>query len=334
LPIAADGTVEGSHRRLTAGTGLDDWPTVVTVDGTTHLYYSSSRADVGIWRLPVEVDRAEVTGVLERLTSSVGWESWPTVSADGTKLAYQSNQFGNADVWLRDLASGEEIPLTTSPEHEWFPQIGPDGSRVAFVTGGNLFVVTDDGGVPTRIAEDVGWITDWPAEETILVKRNDGIARLDPGSGSFTQLVQDEDRNFYFAVASPDRKWFSFMEWISADRTRLLVAPLGEAPIPESEWIPVTEDTSVVEENAWSPDGTILYYVSERDGHRCLWAQPLDPDTRVPQGEPVAMHHSHQLRQAIASTADSPHNMDLTADAVYFAMQEVESNIWRATIER
>ena len=27
----------------------------------------------------------------------------------------------------------------------------------------------------------------------------------------------------------------------------------------------------------WSPDGNLLYFSSDRDGYKCLWAQRLDP---------------------------------------------------------
>ena len=110
---------------------------------------------------------------------------------------------------------------------------------------------------------------------------------------------------------------------------------LGERQIPESEWIAVTDGEHVDEENAWSPDGKMLYFVSERDGlGRCLWAQPLDPVTKQPDGELLAVLHSHEMRHAIVRTGAGPQNIDVTADAVYFSMQKLSSNIWMATIEQ
>ena len=85
----------------------------------------------------------------------------------------------------------------------------------------------------------------------------------------------------------------------------------------------------------FSPDGKFLYFVSERDGlGRCLWAQPLDPVSKQPDGELLALLHSHEMRHGIMRTDAGQQNIDVTADAVYFSMQELSSNIWMATIEQ
>ena len=54
----------------------------------------------------------------------------------------------------------------------------------------------------------------------------------------------------------------------------------------------------------WSPDGNLLYFLSERDGFRCIWGQKLDPaskrplgapfrcTTRMIPGDPSGMYHS------------------------------------------
>jgi len=43
----------------------------------------------------------------------------------------------------------------------------------------------------------------------------------------------------------------------------------------------------------WSPDGNLLYFISERDGFVCLWAQRLDPATKHPQGAAFPIRHFH-----------------------------------------
>jgi hypothetical protein len=45
---------------------------------------------------------------------------------------------------------------------------------------------------------------------------------------------------------------------------------------------------------SWSPAGDRLYFFSERDGHRCLWTQALDPETKAPTGEATAVYHFHR----------------------------------------
>jgi Tol biopolymer transport system component len=328
-------TVAGKLQRLTAGTGLDDSPTVVAGEEGTRLYFSSGSRKVNIWRLPVEANRARVMGPPERLTDSVALNTWPSVSAEGKRLAFISTRFGSPDVWIKDLETGTETPLTMTVRPKFMSRISPDGRQVAFVGPSGQYTVPADGGVPSVLTERGEWITDWATPDTLLVRRDHGIARFSLAASTTDQLIQEDDRDFYFAVASPDLRWFSFMEWSQADRTQLFIAPLEQRQIPESEWIAVTDGEHVDEENAWSPDGSLLYFVSERDGlGRCLWAQPLDPVSKQPNGELLAVLHSHEMRHAIIQTGSGPQNIDVAADAVYFSMQEFSSNIWTATIEQ
>jgi Tol biopolymer transport system component len=326
--------VTGKHHRLTAGTGIDGSPTVVAGEEGSRLYFSSGTRKVNIWRLPIEANRARVMGPPERLTDSVALNIWPSVSADGKRLAFISTRFGSLDVWIKDLETGTEAPVTMTVRPEAMSRISPDGRQVAFVSPSGQYTVPADGGVPSVLTERNEWITDWATPDTLLVRRDHGIARFSLAASTTDQLILEDDRDFYFGVASPDLRWFSFMEWSHPDRTQLFIAPLEQRQIPESEWIAVTEGEHVDEENAWSPDGKLLYYVSERDGlGRCLWAQPLDPLSKRPDGEPLAVLHSHEMRHAIIRTGSGPQNIDVAPDAVYFSMQEFSSNVWKATIE-
>ena len=35
----------------------------------------------------------------------------------------------------------------------------------------------------------------------------------------------------------------------------------------------------------------LVYYVSERDGYRCVWARAFDPTAKAPKGEPIGVLH-------------------------------------------
>ena len=82
-------------------------------------------------------------------------------------------------------------------------------------------------------------------------------------------------------------------------RSRLSVAlstvrsVFDDTPVPPAEWIPLTDDRSVEEEHVWSPQGDGIYFVSERDGNRCVWLRKLDAATKRPGGEVVSVLHLH-----------------------------------------
>jgi len=80
---------------------------------------------------------------------------------------------------------------------------------------------------------------------------------------------------------------------------------------------------------AWSPDGNMLYFFSERDGFRCIWAQHLEPDTKRPAGSTIPVKHFHNPRQSVKRLD----RWDLTGlsavrEKLVFAMSELTGNIW------
>jgi WD40-like Beta Propeller Repeat len=81
---------------------------------------------------------------------------------------------------------------------------------------------------------------------------------------------------------------------LSGDASVLFIAPFrGKAEIPFAEWQVVSDSSDSINSAAgWSPDGNLLYFMSERDGSHCLWAQRLDAAKR-PQGQPFEVQPFH-----------------------------------------
>jgi eukaryotic-like serine/threonine-protein kinase len=55
------------------------------------------------------------------------------------------------------------------------------------------------------------------------------------------------------------------------------------------------DGTEVDRQPTWSPSRDLVYFQSDRDGTRCIWAQRIDPATRKAVGPPFAAHHLNQL---------------------------------------
>ena len=81
----------------------------------------------------------------------------PTGSPDGRSIAFRSDRDGHGRIWLKQLATGTEVPLTDGPLDD-APHFSPDGSTVLFtrVSGVSraLFRVPLLGGEPRRVVED------------------------------------------------------------------------------------------------------------------------------------------------------------------------------------
>jgi Tol biopolymer transport system component len=68
---------------------------------------------------------------------------------------------------------------------------------------------------------------------------------------------------------SPDGQWVTFYAETGPNTRRIFVARMqGERLAGESGWIPVTAGIDLDLTPTWSPDGNLLYFISERDGFR------------------------------------------------------------------
>jgi hypothetical protein len=80
---------------------------------------------------------------------------------------------------------------------------------------------------------------------------------------------------------------------------------------------------------AWSPAGNVLYWISERDGFRCLAARRLDSATKRPRGEMSYVLHLHGARRSMMHFRN-PHmgRPAVARDKIVFSLAERTGNIW------
>jgi len=104
-----------------------------------------------------------------------GHDYTPAASPDGRSVAFRSDRDGKARIWLKQLATGSEVPLTNGPADD-FPQFSPDGSTVLFARfsgpRATLFRVPLVGGEPRRVIDDAGEATWSPDGQKIAFVRS------------------------------------------------------------------------------------------------------------------------------------------------------------------
>ena len=139
---AREARITTQPQRLTSGT--NEAEPSASLDG--RIAFTSRRSDLDIWSLPIDPNAGQPRGPLERLIGGATQDDYPTVSGDGQKLVFVSDRSGNRDVWMKDLESGSETPITVTRENEDRAAISPDGAHIAYIrregTQTNLYTVS------------------------------------------------------------------------------------------------------------------------------------------------------------------------------------------------
>jgi len=156
---------------------------------------------------------------------------------------------------------------------------------------------------------------------------------VDLQSGQRRTFLQDPDFDLYIPTFSPDDRWIQFLGRVGL-RRRIFIVPFLANPIPITRWIAVTDGESWVDAPIWSPDGNRLYFLSESDGFRCIWAQDLDPMTKHPVGTAVPVYHSHSAQRSLMNLTWGHGALAVSRDRVVFGQGELTGNIWMAKLSR
>jgi Tol biopolymer transport system component len=319
--------VTGVPERLTSSSAIEESPSVVAVaGGSMKIAFASLNENSDIWSLPLEPDTAKVTGELRQLTRNSAADFHAGLSPDGRKMVFVSARSGNQEIWIQDLATGEDAALTASRLEKWAPKFSPDALKVSFSTNQarkwNIYLAPVAGGAAEMICEDCGQATGWSPDGRYLLG-NSVAGRLflvEVASRRRIDLFAQSGRFLAGGKFSPDGRWITFHDGTTVPFREHIAALQGETPAPENTWV-----SFLSELNGWSPDGTLVYGRSDRDGFNCIWAQRVDRATKRPAGSPFPIFHAHGARLALFLGGVS-----VGATHTVFTMTERTGNIWMA----
>ena len=324
LATAADDTDQGASRSTANRWLIGVAATALIALATVVVYLLSGREERGLrFEDPV------------RLTTAVGGAEAPVWSPDGTRLAFESNQSGNWDIWVTQLRGGQAVNLTADHAgDDRLPSFSPDGSEIAFLStrdGHGVFVMPALGGPPRKvIAQPAGFEASEQAYGSPQWS-NDGSAIAMPfrSLGEQTSVI-----SFSFATQTSSTSTFPgrcFDMSLSPDGRFIACGDGGRSwevtglwivPSQGGERIVVSKPDAKHASPSWSADGRYLFYLSNRGGTMDLWRQALDDEAR-----PTGVAERLTTALGAVNARFSPRS-----DRLAYARGQRIGNIWRVEI--
>lgn len=192
-----------------------------------------------------------------------GRDSSPAVSPDGKLIAFRSDRDGNPRIWLRQIAGGNEVVLSSGPDD--YPRFSADSSTIFFIrtqgTATSLYRISVLGGEERKILDDAH-----SADPSPDGKR---IAFLRWTSGESSLFIANVDGTGVELVTPIEKIQVRFPRW-SSDGKRIVATRnwagntvnldavlIVDMNTKEKRWIRSTWPTAAI----WISRNQILYGV-------------------------------------------------------------------------
>ncbi|MFN0102423.1 MAG: protein kinase domain-containing protein [Bryobacteraceae bacterium] len=338
LPVDSSRLAAGPPRRRTAGPGRQMRAAAAQTPSAARMVFSDETFNVDVWTLPVDGESGVPRGEPRRITDRISPDWSPSISDDGRQMVYISGRFGNWSVRSRDMGTEKERTLVSNVQNIFYAVISGDAQRVYFsnrqfdilstpLAGGTVEKHCGGCGTVSGVSRDGSQILYEP-------KQDEDLLLFDAVAGKTVVLARRPHPKALLTDGHISRngKWVAFSLTDSAAGTaQLFVVPVDMArPVPRADWIPITEDTVLARDPAWSPSGNLLYFTAERDGFRCVWARRLDRQTGKPVGEAFAVRHFHSAGQTFRNIGPQTQlvGLNVNASRMVYAVAGVTGNIW------
>jgi Tol biopolymer transport system component/DNA-binding winged helix-turn-helix (wHTH) protein len=342
------GLAAGPPRRFTFGT---EWEVQASNSGGARTAFASISRSSNLWWLSVDANTARVSGHLYRLTQEGRHLVRPDISLDGRILVY-ADEGSKGALRLRHLEDGTETNALDSDQNRYVPSLTGDGSRVLYTAGPDLrrldrrspedfsiHTISASGSVPTTICAACGPGVSAsaysPTGDRVAYTTAEAVMQFDMNTRTAKRIAASrrpipgtrDHQGVSEMRYSPDGRWLAF-HTVDSDHRAVFLIDVTRTDGTDAEWIPAIAEPSTSDARvAWSPDGNLLYFVSDRDGFRCIWAQRLESGTKRPVDRPFAVYHSHQTSRRIHHAVGRV-GLAVARDKIVVALEELRGNVW------
>ena len=335
---SGDQKISGPARHLLSSTaGISD----MAASRNGRLLYTIASWSPNYWRVSLDPNQGQAAGALQKFTADTSAKMDSSISRDGSRLLYVnvlSLRDRKAELRIRDLKGGQEARIPTSGKlvFNYQARISADGSRVSYRDRGQdnelvTYVARTDGSSKSPLCTGCFLVTFASKPEAAYVFVDNGLYLMDVDTKKRTLLLDIPLSRIGDVIPSRDDQWVAVL-LDNKDRTADLgIAPLRRLPLREADLTMIARDPRYLSSPRWSPDGNLLYYLSQRDGFLCIWAQRLDPATKRPVGDPFGVHHQHSSRVGRMGPSGA-FTFEVTANALILNLAEIRANIWSANL--
>ncbi len=282
-----------------------------------------------LWRQELRSDQAE------QLTAGPGYDYQPDWSPDGRWIVFARYDHDAVELWSLDLRDGQTRKIMSSGAVNVEPRFSPDGKRLAFVSTSpnghfHIFVAQfNDGSLsdiqqltPENISplpryyyskfdHEISPVWTRDGSEILFVSNRNHIH----GTGGFWRMkaepaapaseIHYEETNWKARPdLSPDGQRMVYASYLGGSWHQLWVMPAagGDA-------FPISYGAFDNVNPRWSPDGSKIAFISNRNGNTSLWVQsiPGGDQTEVVARDRKYLHPMGHISLRVVDDLTSPH---------------------------
>jgi Tol biopolymer transport system component len=213
----------------------------------------------------------------QEVTNGSEYTCDPSYSPDGTKLAFTSDQDGDYDIYVKDLASGQVTQLTNDGEASGVPDRrpawSPDGTKIVFDDQNDIWVMDADGSDRIQLTDTAGvseWQAAWsPADTKIAFVREDDIWMMDANGSNQKNLTRTSGLKDRYPSWSPSGRKIAWSRESIPDSPA--TQDVWKMNVDGSSKDRLTYFAGFDASPVWSPDGGKIAFVRDAQGDTDVW---------------------------------------------------------------
>lgn len=261
-----------------------------------------------------------------RQVTFTGQEGGPTLSPDGQRIAYVSNDSPERRVIVQEVSGGSPRTIFTAPEAghlRW----SPDGSELLVWTRGagrnGIYIVPEIGGTPRLIVPGNFYIGCWSPDgstiavggfsrgQMLLINTHGAHQRTISSpdvSGAIWDIDWSAQAGLLAFTSSDDHARFTLWT-VQPDGSQLTRIVTGQTPIYSARW---------------SPAGDAIYYLRHVNQTATLYKVPIESG-----------HAGEISATGLLSGLDADQSFALSSDGkrLVYARASYYSNLWKLDVD-